>query len=65
MIIDSTGTDCQTVNFNIGADTTTSRSWDIYVTQYTCGQEDLAGYYLLDDILKTSLEILLSCDREA
>jgi len=43
MIIDSSGTECQTVNVNVGAETTTSRSWDIYVTQYTCGQEDLAG----------------------
>ena len=43
MIIDTTGLDCQRVNFNIGASTTTSRSWDIYVTQYTCGQEDEAG----------------------
>jgi len=43
MIVDTTGLDCQRVNFNIGASTTTSRSWDIYVTQYTCGQEDVAG----------------------
>ena len=35
VIIDTTGLDCQRVNFNIGASTTTSRSWDIYVTQYT------------------------------
>ena len=43
MIVDTTGLDCQRVNFNIGASTATSRSWDIYVTQYTCGQEDVAG----------------------
>lgn len=43
VIIDTTGLDCQRVNFNIGASTSTSRSWDIYVTQYTCGQEDVAG----------------------
>jgi len=43
MIIDSDGSNCQTVNFHIGAATTTTRSWDIYVTQYTCGQEDEAG----------------------
>ena len=48
MIIDSSGTECQTVNVNVGAETTTSRSWDIYVTQYTCGQEDLAGEYLVN-----------------
>ena len=43
VVLDSTGTDCQTVNFNIGASTTTTRQWDIYVTQYTCAQEDLGG----------------------
>lgn len=43
MILDSDGSSCQQVNFNIGASTTTTRSWDIYVTQYTCGQEDIAG----------------------
>ena len=42
MIIDSDGTNCHTVNFNIGA-TTTTRNWDIFVTQYTCSQEDVAG----------------------
>ena len=41
MILD-VGIGCQTVNFNIG-DTTSTRAWDIYVTQYTCGQEDLGG----------------------
>ena len=41
MILD-VGLGCQQVNFNIGA-TTSTRSWDIYVTQYTCGQEDLGG----------------------
>ena len=43
MVLDSNGSGCQTVNFNIGASTTTTRSWDIYVTQYTCAQEDLGG----------------------
>ena len=43
MILDSDGTQCQKANFLIGASTTTTRSWDIYVTQYTCGQEDEAG----------------------
>ena len=43
MILDSTGCDCHKVNFNIGDSTSTSRSWDIYITQYNCGQEDLAG----------------------
>ena len=43
MILDSAGIECQTVNFNIGSTTTTTRQWDIFVTQYTCGQEDLGG----------------------
>ena len=43
MVLDSDGIACQRVNFNIGASTTSTRSWDIYVTQYTCGQEDLGG----------------------
>jgi len=43
MILDSDGSRCQTATFDIGALTTTTRSWDIYVTQYTCGQEDEAG----------------------
>ena len=43
MVLDSDGIACQKVNFNIGASTTSTRSWDIYVTQYTCGQEDLGG----------------------
>lgn len=34
---------CHDVIFNIGATTTTSRSWDIRVTQYDCGQEDSSG----------------------
>ena len=41
MVLD-VGSGCQTVNFHIGA-TTTTRQWNIYVTQYTCGQEDLGG----------------------
>merc|ERR1712141_467738 len=43
MVLDTSGAECQTVNFNIGSTTTTTRSWDISVTQYTCGQEDLGG----------------------
>jgi len=43
MILDSAGTECQTINAFIGDTTTTTRQWDIYVTQYTCGQEDTAG----------------------
>ena len=43
VILDSQGTQCHRVNINVGASTTTTRSWDIYVTQYNCGQEDEAG----------------------
>ena len=38
--------ECHKVNFNIGGSTTTSRKWDIRVTQYACGQEDVAGKIL-------------------
>ena len=43
MFIDSDGMDCQIANFLIGSTTTTTRSWDISIKQYTCGQEDEAG----------------------
>ena len=33
MIVDSAGTECQTINAFIGDKTTTTRQWDIYVTQ--------------------------------
>ena len=33
VILDSDGSSCQRANFNIGASTATTRSWDIYVTQ--------------------------------
>lgn len=38
MIVDSDGVNCAEVNFNIGGATAT-RSWDIQVTQYECGDE--------------------------
>merc|ERR1712241_287038 len=46
MIIDNApgDTECQTVNFNIGGDTSTSRSWSIRVTQYACGDTDSSGW---------------------
>ena len=44
MILDASAS-CHTVNFNIGGSTTTSRKWDIRVTQYACGDYDLAGTY--------------------
>ena len=43
MILDNDGQSCQVANFLIGDSTTTTRSWNIRVTQYTCGQEDEAG----------------------
>ena len=43
MIVDSDGTSCQEVNFNIGTTSTTTRSWTIRVTQYDCSSEDVAG----------------------
>lgn len=38
MFVDSDGVGCSTVNFGIGSGAT-ARSWDIQVTQYTCGDE--------------------------
>ena len=43
MILDTDGIQCNRVNINIGSSTSTTRSWDIYITQYNCGQEDEAG----------------------
>lgn len=43
VIIDSTGTDCQTANFNIGTATTSTRQWSIRVTQYSCAEVDSSG----------------------
>ena len=33
MILDTSGSECQNVNAFVGASTTTTRQWDIYVTQ--------------------------------
>jgi len=38
MIVDTDGSTCAKVNFGIGG-TTTTRQWDIMVTQYRCGEE--------------------------
>ena len=35
---------CHRAVFNIGGTTTPSRSWDIYVTQYACGDYDISGW---------------------
>merc|ERR1711971_697687 len=42
MIMDASDS-CHKVNFNIGALTTTTRKWDIRITQYACGDYDSAG----------------------
>ena len=34
---------CQTASFTIGTGAMPTRSWDILVTQYACGSEDVAG----------------------
>ena len=41
---DSTGNTCHTALFNIGGTTTTSRSWNVLITQYSCGDTDSSGY---------------------
>merc|ERR1712087_96924 len=46
MIVDAdrTGNTCHTALFNIGGTTSTSRSWNILVTQYACGDTDKSGW---------------------
>ena len=41
---DRTGNTCHTALFNIGGTTTTSRSWNVLITQYSCGDTDSSGY---------------------
>ena len=43
VILDADGASCHDAAFHIGTSTTISRSWSIYITQYTCGEEDIAG----------------------
>jgi len=45
MIVDSDygSSECQKVNVNVGGGTATTRSWNIRVTQYGCGQTDESG----------------------
>merc|ERR1712109_358816 len=43
MIVDAS-TDCAQANFQIGGLTTTSRKWNIRVTQYACGDYDMSGW---------------------
>ena len=51
MILDADSTTCQKATFNIGPSTSTSRSWEIKVTQYGCGNEDRAGIQSTAQIL--------------
>jgi len=46
MIVDAdpSGEACHEANFVIGGTTVTSRSWDIRVTQYACGDYDSSGW---------------------
>merc|ERR1711971_133133 len=46
MIVDAdpTGNTCHTALFNIGGTTATTRSWDILVTHYSCGDTDSSGW---------------------
>merc|ERR1712179_43650 len=43
MIVDASDT-CHIANFNIGGSTSTTRKWDIKVTQYACGDYDSSGW---------------------
>jgi len=43
MVLDASDS-CQIANFNIGGSTSTTRKWDIKVTQYACGDYDLSGW---------------------
>merc|ERR1711971_184198 len=46
MIVDAdpSGNTCHKALFNIGGTTSTSRSWDIKITQYACGDYDSSGW---------------------
>lgn len=39
MILDVDNTDCHKADFQISPDTATSRSWDISIKQFACGDE--------------------------
>ena len=52
---------CHDVIFNIGGTTTTSRSWDIRVTQYDCGQEDSSGSSITSQIYRNIVCFLMGC----
>ena len=61
MILDADSTTCQKATFNIGPSTSTSRSWEIKVTQYGCGNEDRAGIYSKSALILLCLIILVEC----
>ncbi len=42
MIVDASDK-CNTVTFDISGGSTATRSWDIKVTQYACGEDTLGG----------------------
>ena len=42
MVID-VGSGCQSATFTLNDDTTTSRAWDIKITQFACGDIDSGG----------------------
>ena len=42
MLIDI-GSGCQSATFTLNDDTTTSRAWDIKITQFACGDIDSGG----------------------
>ena len=48
MIVDAdrAGNTCHTALFNIGGTTATSRSWNVLITHYACGDTDTSGYVL-------------------
>ena len=48
MIVDAdrAGNTCHTALFNIGGTTATSRSWNVLITHYACGDTDVSGYVL-------------------
>ena len=56
---DRTGNTCHTALFNIGGTTSTSRSWNVLVTQYSCGDTDSSGYVSFYQILSTYRNCLL------
>ena len=60
MIVDAdrTANTCHTALFNIGGTTSTSRSWNILVTQYACGDTDNSGYvFIIHCIISSNINV--------